>query len=87
MISVIHGLVNQETEEKLRSELDRATTIRQVLLVGNALKRTKMDDYPKWTITFTRRDLSKGPGASQRRAHCDRPDWNLQCAQGPGESG
>lgn len=59
MINVIHGLVNHKTKEKLCSKLDRATAVRQVLPLGNTPKRPKINEYPRWMIAFTERDLQR----------------------------
>ncbi|XP_058192074.1 uncharacterized protein LOC131309460 [Rhododendron vialii] len=56
-IHVIHGQVTKESEAHLRVDLDRASTSKQVLAVGPGSKRPRPDKTPKWTITFTERNL------------------------------
>lgn len=52
VIHVIHGPVTKEFEAQLRTELDQALTFKQVVSVGPSSKRPKVEDVPKWTITF-----------------------------------
>ncbi|XP_058189370.1 uncharacterized protein LOC131306956 [Rhododendron vialii] len=56
-IHVIHGPVTKESESNLRADLNRASTSKQVLAVGPRSKRPRPKELPKWTITFTQRDL------------------------------
>ncbi|XP_058202948.1 uncharacterized protein LOC131317409 [Rhododendron vialii] len=56
-IHVIHGPMTKESETSLHADLDRASTSKQVLAVGPGSKRPCLEELPKWTITFTERDL------------------------------
>ncbi|XP_058185836.1 uncharacterized protein LOC131303063 [Rhododendron vialii] len=59
LIHVIHGLVSKEFESTLQADLSRASTSKQVLVVGPGFKRPRTEELPKWTITFTERDLER----------------------------
>ncbi|XP_058217397.1 uncharacterized protein LOC131328472 [Rhododendron vialii] len=56
-IHVVHGHVTKESETRLRADLDRTSTSKQVLAVGPGSKRPRPEELPKWTITFTECDL------------------------------
>ncbi|XP_058181303.1 uncharacterized protein LOC131299740 [Rhododendron vialii] len=56
-IHVIHGPVTKESETNLRADLNCASTSKQVLAVGPGSKCPRLEELPKWTITFTERDL------------------------------
>ncbi|XP_058189184.1 uncharacterized protein LOC131306775 [Rhododendron vialii] len=56
-IHVIHSPVTKESETSLQTDLDCASTSKQVLAVGPGSKRPCPKELPKWTITFTECDL------------------------------
>ncbi|XP_058217407.1 uncharacterized protein LOC131328482 [Rhododendron vialii] len=58
-IHVIHGPMTKESETNLCADLDRASTSKQVLAVGPGSKLQRPEEMPKWTITFTERDLER----------------------------
>ncbi|XP_058198406.1 uncharacterized protein LOC131313929 [Rhododendron vialii] len=56
-IHVIHGPMTKESETNLRADLNHASTSKHVLTVGPGSKRPRPEELPKWTITFTERNL------------------------------
>ncbi|XP_058216814.1 uncharacterized protein LOC131327687 [Rhododendron vialii] len=58
-IHVIHGPVTKESERNLRADLNRASTSKQVLAVRPRSQRPCPEELPKWTLTFTERDLER----------------------------
>ncbi|XP_058219796.1 uncharacterized protein LOC131330278 [Rhododendron vialii] len=49
--------MTNESKTNLQANLNRASTLKQVLALGPGSKRPHPQDIPKWTITFTERDL------------------------------
>ncbi|XP_058185694.1 uncharacterized protein LOC131302919 [Rhododendron vialii] len=58
-IHVIHGPITKEFESNLQADLNRASTSKQVIAVGPGSKQPRPKESPKWTITFTERDLER----------------------------
>ncbi|XP_058180075.1 uncharacterized protein LOC131298613 [Rhododendron vialii] len=57
LIHVIHGPMTKASETALKANIDHASTSKQILSVGCGSKRQRPQDAPKWTISFTERDL------------------------------
>ncbi|XP_058216759.1 uncharacterized protein LOC131327629 [Rhododendron vialii] len=57
LMHVIHGPMTKASEIALKADIDHASTSKQILSVGCGSKRQRPQDVPKWTISFTERDL------------------------------
>ncbi|XP_028097670.1 uncharacterized protein LOC114297436 [Camellia sinensis] len=58
VINIIHGMTDPQRENTLRGEIQRATHLQQVMLVGHPPKKSKMEARPsRFDIVFAEKDL------------------------------